>query len=409
MTRNQLPAQYADISETNLPAELIPEFTTLEYRLPQAPVFPPVFLLVVDLALEDDELQGLKDSLLMVLDLLPPESIVGLVTFGSTIQVYELGFEAMPKAHVFSGERDIAADKVRAFLGLGAPRAAAGQPVSAANNAFLRPYGQCKAHLESILEELQRDPAPVGSGKRPKRATGVALSVAIGVMEASCAHSSGRVMLFTGGPCNVGPGSVTTEQLTDMMRSHHDITKDNIPFVASATAFYDGLAARASSAGHVVDLFTCCLDQTGLMEQISLLKRGGGVCVLEDSFSGKEFQESFRRVFVHAQNEPLDMFFNTNIEVLVSKELKVMGMIGPGVSAGKKGTAVSETSIGVGGTTAWRIAAADHRTTPSFFFEVVNQHNQAITSPYGMIQFITTYTLSTGEKVKRKENFSTVV
>ncbi len=408
MTRNQLPPQYADISETNLPAELIPDLTTLEYRLPQAPVFPPVFLLVVDLALEDDELQGLKDSLLMVLDLLPRDCVVGLVTYASTVHVYELGFEAMPKAHVFSGEKDIAADKVRAFLGLAGPpqRAVGGQPMAAtalsSSNMFLRPYGSCKAHLESILEELQRDPTPIPQGKRPKRATGVAMAVAVGLMEASCAMSAGRIMLFTGGPCTVGPGAVTSDQLTDMMRSHHDITKDNAPFVASGSAYYDSLAVRAAQAGHVVDIFTCSLDQTGLLEQIGFLRRGGGVAVLEDSFAGKEFQESFRRVFVREEgSSELDMAFNATIEVLVTKELRLMGMIGPGISGGKKAPSVSETAIGVGGTSMWRIPAGDHRTSPSFYFEVVNQHNQAIAAPFGMVQFITNYSLSTGEKVTR--------
>jgi protein transport protein SEC23 len=89
------------------------------------------------------------------------------------------------------------------------------------------------------------------------------------------------------------------------------------------------------------------------------------------------------------------------VEVICSKELKVMGMIGPGISGGKKSTAVSETPIGVGGTSAWKIPGSDHRTTPSFYFEVVNQHNQAIATPFGMVQFITNYALSTGEKVTR--------
>ncbi len=57
LTRNQLPTQYSDISETNLPAELIPDLTSLEYRLPQAPAGPPVFLFVMDLGLDADELQ----------------------------------------------------------------------------------------------------------------------------------------------------------------------------------------------------------------------------------------------------------------------------------------------------------------------------------------------------------------
>lgn len=411
VSRNQLPPQYADISETNLPAELIPDLTTLEYRLPQAPSFPPVFLLVVDLALDDEEIQGLKDSMLMVLEMLPADAVVGLITYGSTVHVYELGFELMPKAHVFSGEKDIAADKIRAALGLGgpatggaagAPRVVASSAALVNNNPYLRPYGACKAHLENVLEELQRDPTPVPAGKRPKRATGVAMAVAVGLMEAACAGSSGRIMLFTGGPCTVGPGTVVSDTLTDMMRSHHDITKDNAPFLAPASTYYDGLAVRAAQAGHVVDIFTCSLDQTGLLEQIGFLRRGGGIAVLEDSFAGSVFQESFRRVFVRDEGvAELDMAFNVNIEVNISKELRVMGMIGPGVSGNKKSTSVSETSVGVGGTTSWKISAADHRTSPAFFFEVVNQHNQAIASPFGLIQFVTNYTLSNGERATR--------
>lgn len=159
---------------------------------------------------------------------------------------------------------------------------------------------------------------------------------------------------------------------------------------------------RAAQAGHVVDIFTCALDQTGLLEQIGFLRRGGGVAVLEDSFAGQVFQESFRRVFLRREGQAeLDMVFNATIEVLVSKELRVMGMVGPGISANKKSPAISETTIGVGNTTAWNLSGADPRTSPAFYFEVVNQHNQAISSPYGLIQFITSYTASTGEKVQR--------
>ncbi len=38
--------------------------------------------------------------------------------------------------------------------------------------------------LETIIEELQRDPKPVKNDRRPLRATGVALAVAIGLLEA---------------------------------------------------------------------------------------------------------------------------------------------------------------------------------------------------------------------------------
>ena len=52
-------------------------------------------------------------------------------------------------------------------------------------NRFLQPVQQCEFALTSILEQLQRDPWPVANDKRPQRCTGVAMSVAIGLMEVS--------------------------------------------------------------------------------------------------------------------------------------------------------------------------------------------------------------------------------
>lgn len=38
-------------------------------------------------------------------------------------------------------------------------------------------------NLTDLLGELQRDPWPVTQGKRPLRSTGVALSIAVGLLE----------------------------------------------------------------------------------------------------------------------------------------------------------------------------------------------------------------------------------
>jgi protein transport protein SEC23 len=61
-----------------------------------------------------------------------------------------------------------------------------------------------------ILGELQRDPWPVTTGKRPLRSTGVALSIAVGLLESSYPNYGGRVMCFVGGACSQGPGQVST-------------------------------------------------------------------------------------------------------------------------------------------------------------------------------------------------------
>jgi len=48
--RNHFPQHYNSISENNLPAELFPQYTTVEYKSTSetGPVAPPVFLFVVD-------------------------------------------------------------------------------------------------------------------------------------------------------------------------------------------------------------------------------------------------------------------------------------------------------------------------------------------------------------------------
>jgi len=86
--RNQFPPHYKEISPVNLPAELLPQFTTIEYTLPRGAAVPPIFLFVVDTCLEEEDLQALKDSLIMSLSLLPQNSLVGLITFGTMVSCF---------------------------------------------------------------------------------------------------------------------------------------------------------------------------------------------------------------------------------------------------------------------------------------------------------------------------------
>ena len=48
---------------------------------------PPIFLLVVDTCVDEDELVTLKESLQMSLSLLPPNALIGLITYGKMVQV----------------------------------------------------------------------------------------------------------------------------------------------------------------------------------------------------------------------------------------------------------------------------------------------------------------------------------
>ena len=59
--------------------------TTIEYQLARPAPAPPIFVFVVDTCQEDDSLKAVKDSLIMSLSLLPPNALVGLVTFGTMV------------------------------------------------------------------------------------------------------------------------------------------------------------------------------------------------------------------------------------------------------------------------------------------------------------------------------------
>ena len=99
---------------------------------------------------------------------------------------------------------------------------------------FLLPVSQCEFQLTKALEQLQKDPWPVAADRRNLRCTGVALSVAVGLLESSFQNAGGRIMLFAGGPATEGPGLVVGPELREPIRSHHDIDRDNIKYYKKA-------------------------------------------------------------------------------------------------------------------------------------------------------------------------------
>ncbi|KAG8037119.1 hypothetical protein G9C98_004441 [Cotesia typhae] len=374
-------------------------------RNPRAQCLPPIFLLVVDTCMDEEELGALKDSLQMSLSLLPPSALIGLITFGKMVQVHELGCEGCSKSYVFRGTKDLQPKQVQDMLGIGrqAPgqgqqRAPTGQPLPPANR-FLQPVHKCDMSLTDLLGELQRDPWPVGVGKRPLRSTGVALAVATGLLEASYANTGARIMMFVGGPCSQGPGQVVTDELRLPIRSHHDIHKDNAKHMKKATKHYDSLAARAAANGHIIDIYACALDQTGLLEMRQCCNSTGGHMIMGDSFNSSLFKQTFQRVFAKDAKKDLKMAFNATLEVKTSRELKVSGVIGPCVSLNIKGPCVGEQEVGLGGTCQWKFCALMPSTTAAVFFEVVNQNSAPIPQGgRGCIQFITQYQHSSGQR-----------
>ncbi|RLN50366.1 hypothetical protein BBJ29_006461 [Phytophthora kernoviae] len=417
VTRNHFPPHYAEnITQENLPAELIPQYTTLEYELQNRQAGPPVFVFCIDTCVPEEELEELKDSIQQTLNQLPPDALIGLVTFGTMVHVHELGFPEVPKSHVFRGNKDFTAQQVFDMLGLAAARKqqqqqqTPGQPQQpqqqVSNSArFLLPVFECGFTLESILEDLQRDPWPVAADQRPQRCTGVAMSVCVGLLEATFRGQGARIMMFVGGPPTVGPGAIVSRDRKEDIRSHTDLQKDKAPLTKKALVHYNDLAARCVASSHVVDIFACSLDQSGVMEMAACVQKTGGVIVLADSFGQSVFRESFRRMFSKFSDEAADcdkdqltMAFAASVEVLTSREFKVAGAIGPCAPLKRQGAApknVSEVEIGVGGTNAWSMGGIDPNTTIAIYFDISNQTPLA-PGKARYIQLITRYQHASG-------------
>ncbi len=414
LSRNAFPPHYRDITNVNLPAELLPKYTTIEYTLSRPVQVPPVFLYVVDTCMEEEDLKALRETLVTSLSLLPQNALVGLITFGTMAQVHELGYEACPKSYVFRGTKEYTTKQIQDMLGLvpGAAQqrpGAPGQPGGPSQpqpqrqgqqgaSRFLMPISQCEYGLTSILEQLQRDPWPVANDRRAQRCTGAALSVAVGMMEATFPKTGGRIMLFAGGPASEGPGNVVSTELRERIRSHHDIEKDNVKYFKRAVKFYDALARRSAANGHAIDIFAGCLDQIGVLEMKNLCNMTNGNMLLFDSFQMGIFKHSFTRIFEKDGEGHLRMGYNATFNVQCTKELKVSGLIGHAVSNFRKSGCVGETEIGIGQTSEWKICSLTPRTAVGVYFEVVTPAGQPLQpGSRGLMQFVTHYQHSAGQ------------
>ncbi|KAG2030238.1 hypothetical protein BDR03DRAFT_1017372 [Suillus americanus] len=213
-----------------------------------------------------------------------------------------------------------------------------------------------------LLPALAHDPRPFANDKRALRCTGVAVSVVIGLLETTFPNTGAHIVIFVGGPAMEGPGMV-----------------DSVKHYKSAVKFYEGLAKRSFNNGRTVDPFAGCLDQVGSLEMKSLPNSTDGVIVLSDSSAMSIFKQSFLCMFNKDDQDFLQMDFNAMFDA--QAKLKISGLIGHAISAGKKSACVGETEIGIGQT-----------TSAAIYFETVTPAGQALSpGSRGLIQFVTHY------------------
>ncbi|XP_075476900.1 protein transport protein SEC23 C-like isoform X2 [Primulina tabacum] len=423
LNRNHFPPHYQSISETSLPAELFPQYTTIEYETsaPNEKVQSGsgnVFLLVVDTCVIEEELGFLKSALLQVLGMVAENCLVGLITFGTYVHVHELGFGQISKVHVFKGTKEVTKDQLLEQMGFFAkrPRPSTGVIAGVRDglsqesiSRFLLPASDCEFVLNSILEELQKDPWPVPSDQRAARCTGTALSLAAHLLGVCVPGSGARIMAFLGGPSTEGSGAIVSKNLSEPLRSHKDLDKDSAPQYHKSVKFYEGLSKQLVHQGHVIDVFACALDQVGVAELKVAVEKTGGLVVLAESFGHSVFKESLKRVFL-SDDHDLRLSSNGIFEINCSKDIKIQGIIGPCASLEKKGPLSSETVIGQGNTTAWKLCGLDKTTSLCLIFDIIKKESpdviaQAANNQF-YFQFLTYYQHGSGQMRLRATTIS---
>ncbi|KAK9072488.1 hypothetical protein SSX86_008922 [Deinandra increscens subsp. villosa] len=428
--RNHFPHHFSGISETNVPAELYPQYTTIEYGFPNSDIHHAipnsVYLFVLDTCMIEEELAFARSALQQALEFLPENALVGFVSFGTQVQVHELGYADMSKVYVFRGSKEMSKDQVLDQLGLGSVaggRRGGGVPgqgfqkgvvgqgggfPSAGVSRFFLPASEGAYAIHSLLEELGTDQWPVAPGNRSLRCTGVALSVAAGLLGACMPGTGARVVALVGGPCTEGPGSIVSKDLSDPVRSHKDLDKDAAPYFRKAVQFYEELSNQMVNQGHVLDLFASALDQVGVAEMKVVIEKTGGLVVLAESFGHSVFKDSFKRVFEKGE-ESLGLSHNGMLEINCSKDIKIQGIIGPCTSLEKKGPAVASTVIGQGNTTAWKLCGLDKNTCLTVFFDISSSDksdSSGNVNPQLFIQTVTSYLSIDGESKMRVTTIS---
>ncbi|KAK7281699.1 hypothetical protein RIF29_09908 [Crotalaria pallida] len=342
----------------------------------------PAFVFVVDVCCsEEEEMRGLKNELLLVLEQLPENVLVGLVTFDSMVYVHDLGYNHCSRIVVFHGHRPVSSDQTRQFLNI----------THTQQQGFLLPISECEFSITAAIEEIHSTCQFV-SGTRPLRSTGAAISVALGILECCRINTGSRIMVFTSGPATVGPGAVVGSDLGQTMRTHQDIMNGNgqARHHAKSCAFYKQVSKRLSDTSVVLDLFACSLDQVGAAELREPVERSGGFMILAESFESDQFRKCLRYLYRRDDDGYLKMNFDATIEVVTTKDVKICGALGPCVSLRKKNSLVSEAEVGEGGTYIWKLNTLSDKTCIAFFFQVNDECKIQPGSAF-LIQFITRY------------------
>jgi protein transport protein SEC23 len=264
----------------------------VEYVLPKPKVsLSQTFIFVIDICTTEDELTSCKELIVQMLQFMPKNGRVGLITFGTHVYVHELGCMHCEKIHVLKGTREKTVAEVRDRLNLGM---GTGRPweKQVANISRMIVHYNTDSNFMNRVENLSTDRYRVQLGRRPLRCTGTAVHAAT-VLASSLVpgqNVSTKIVLFVSGAATIGPGKIVSSELSDAIRCHRELSHNDVPYFGKAVKFYTQLSEDLNSADVTLNCFVCSPEQAGLAELKTAVERSGGITLLCDSFRNIAFK-----------------------------------------------------------------------------------------------------------------------
>lgn len=389
---SQLPSSYHGMTQECLAAEMLTNYTTIEYTINSQMEYSPIFLFVVDTCLSEKEHQALKTLLLQAIGTLPSNSLVGFISYGKLVYVHELKFSECPRNYVFNGVKTYDVLKLKQYLSL--------NTATPEVNNFILPISDAEQMLNTIIDTLEVDPFIVERGNRFERCTGAALDIAVTLLESTFPRMSSQIFLFTGGPITRGPGTMAEIKRSEIVRQHSDIESGKAELTKKSKEFFSGIADKASANNIVVNYISASFEEAGLYEVHPVIYKTGGFLLSNESFTEENISKTLIKYFKGGifQNSGADATINYN----ASQNLKISGCVGPCVSLNVSSqlvAPVSQTTIGEANTIEWKVCGLLPTTTFGFIFEILNQKTTPIeVNDIGYVQFSTRYRhIATGE------------
>ena len=392
------PKIYADnMTEENLPAELLPGNNTVEYKLSRKESNFPIFIFLIDIAVDEDELNELKESIQQTINSLPQECSVGIITYGKMCNVHEIGNTDLNVTYALNGEKAYKSSEIQELLGLltrpGYARAPnEGGAFNSNHPKFIIPVGEVAFNLNTFLDDLQPDSWGKKQGERSPNCVGLAVNAAVSLLEAVGKGEPSRICVFMGGPGTIGEGAIVGKDLKETIRNFVDfeLRNKNTSYYKPALEFYDQVAMRASRSNIIIDIFSCCLNQVGLYEMKNLIAKTGGYMIFTDSFSTMIFKDSLTKIFEQDEFGNLKMNFKAKLDFNCTSNIKISGALGHLSSINVTSNIVSDKKIGEGGTRSWLLGGIDNNSTYTFLLDCYNNTENKL-SRKCIIQLITTY------------------